>query len=472
MITRAKRSGVLALSSILMIVPFLVITYYDDLSKEGIRRMVRVENEKITTREEVVDGNTNKQIIPPFHEICPEDYPPQHAMLHDDRSDMIGEYETFWKGETGHWNEGDDVPEIFSGENHYFAVWTPETWYETEASVWNATAQALQSNNITEDDYVHNHEAYIVGYKAGWVDPKTHIKDGEDIVVKEVLEGDWVGFSSWWIGNFGHFVHDHLPTIAFLRSSVPETTKFLLVDSKISRNIIKAVDAEFYENRVKWINQDDIYRVTGKLHVAIRRNHHISIGCCAAFDPMRQWIADVKPDVPEKRTVVFYSRGGSKDTHHGRVLQHEDQVLHHVKDKMKQHNLQEELVIFNGRDEVSGNTLDVIKQAEIFRSAKTIIGPHGSGLGGNFIWTYPYPKTCGERTQLLEFMPGTDALEVQHGPWVSYYNTIRKWPLDYHNILYTSESNFKKTYINLNDLDKALDYMWGGGSPALNSVPK
>lgn len=43
------------------------------------------------------------------------------------------------------------------------------------------------------------------------------------------------------------------------------------------------------------------------------------------------------------------------------------------------------------------------------------------------------------------------------------YANIRKWPLEYHTLLYTSDSTRNATQINLDTFDDALDAMWGSG---------
>jgi len=202
---------------------------------------------------------------------------------------------------------------------------------------------------------------------------------------------------------------------------------------------------------------------------------------------MRQWIAQARPHMThndnerDHRLIVYYSRQPhtyvtSKTMafpKHGRVMErnHEGQVLKTIIQAMQRHNLKEEFVIFNGKHHNSSEPLPMELIFNIFRNAKTIIGPHGTGIGGNFAWTNPFPTNCAERTQILEFIPGTESVAVANThPFTSYYNIIRKWPLDYHNIVYSKNSTLNTTYIDLDDLNSALDYMWGGGDPSSNSL--
>lgn len=284
--------------------------------------------------------------------------------------------------------------------------------------------------------------------------------------------------------NTSSTVHDHLPTIAYLRSIIPPTTKMLLVDNKTTRNVLSFIDPEFTRDRIHWINRDVVYHIKGSLTVSVPLGIPAVSGCCGGFDPMRQWMAEIHPDNPAKKHVVYYSRGMSTDTHHGRVLErkHEEDVIAHIKAAIAKYGRNEEIVIFTGQKD--GKTMPVPDQYNIFRGASTIIGPHGSGLGGNFVWANPFATNCEERTQLLEFIPGQESAQVQN-LYASYVSTrltdslvlfrrlltrllklkfgqIRKWPFSYHNILYTKESTSQTTYINIQDLDDALEAMWGG----------
>lgn len=400
------------------------------------------------------NNNAKEKEVIPIGEICPQDWPPSHAMLHDRRQDVVHDFEETTGKETDMWNgRFDDTPELAVRHNVRYSVWHGLEHHVY--SVWDP-------ENV--DDYVGKD----FRSSSGWCRPTE--KEASQ-PVKEVLEGDWAAFSTWHNNVYGHFVHDHLPTIAYLKSSVPESTKFLLVDYNVTRMVIEQVDPVFYK-RIKWINERDVYHVQGSLTVALRLSYEITMGCCGAFDPLRKWLAEAHPYVPDKKIVLYYQRR-SKDTTNGRVLDeaHEAEVLRLIRSAMNRyHTNDEELVIFNGLDPKTGDTMSIADQFALFRRARTIIGPHGSGIGGNFAWTNPFPTNCEERTQLLEFLPGKETPDVHNHPYVTHYNTVRKWPLDYHNILYTAESTSGTTFVNLQDLDDALRFMWGGGDASLKSV--
>mmetsp|Transcript_7571 Transcript_7571/g.11015 ORF Transcript_7571/g.11015 Transcript_7571/m.11015 type:complete len:474 (+) Transcript_7571:82-1503(+) len=386
--------------------------------------------------------------ITPFTDICPAEYPPSHATLHDEHHEVayynhiLHEQNSAWNRFFNNSERPHDLPKIHEFENYHYAAWKQERKYVTEASAW------LKSDPNT---------TAISG--PGWVEPKKELLAQKDV---QTLVGDHVAFNSWFPGNFGHFAHDWLPTIALLKHLVPSTTRFLLVDDPLIRKFLTFLDPRFTEHRVEWIQFDSVYYIDGKLTLHVPDGIPNVYGCCTDWDPLRQWIAEQHPDRPEKDLVVFYSRSGSTEVAHGRILNldTERKAMARIQQKMMQHNRgNHTLIKFNGQDG-QGNTLSIAHQFSMFRRASTYIGPHGSGLGGNFLWMDPFSSKCEERPKILEFMPGPNSAQVQE-MYASYYSNIRKWPLDYHNLLYTEESTPEITQINLDYLDEALDAMWG-----------
>ena len=231
---------------------------------------------------------------------------------------------------------------------------------------------------------------------------------------------------------------------------------------------------------------DEVFHIKGQLTVAITQGIPIARqGCCGAFDPLRKWMSEKHPFNPAQKIILFYTRGGLNNHKLGRAIGEYDEkeVLNHIRAAMTKYNRPEELVIFNGQE--NGVTMSFENQFKLFRSASSIIGPHGSGFGGNFAWTNPFPTNCEEKVKLLEFIPGQDSATVQK-LYVSYVSPswdislsflafaathsfvlllqflmFRKWPFDHHVLLYTKDSNRRKTYIDLQALDDALDSMWG-----------
>eukprot|EP00551_Chaetoceros_affinis_P002134 CAMPEP_0203637584 /NCGR_PEP_ID=MMETSP0088-20131115/3874_1 /ASSEMBLY_ACC=CAM_ASM_001087 /TAXON_ID=426623 /ORGANISM="Chaetoceros affinis, Strain CCMP159" /LENGTH=458 /DNA_ID=CAMNT_0050492053 /DNA_START=123 /DNA_END=1499 /DNA_ORIENTATION=- len=281
---------------------------------------------------------------------------------------------------------------------------------------------------------------------------------------RTVIHGDAAAFFGFFPTNFGHCLHDNFPMVAFLRSIVPEHTKFILPNTEMYKKLLTFIDPSFVENRVYFFDANEIVTVEGgTLTVAKADSLIVGEYGNTLFRPLRHWIFENHPEhytQPEDKVIVFHTRN-SAHTEHGRVLepQHEQDILALIRAAMEKYNRKEELVIFSGQDG-AGNILPLEEQFDTFRRASTIIGPHGSGLANN-IWTYPFPTECNERVQMLEFMAGSDTPQVQHPPFNGYYWVMRGMPIDWHQVLYAANSTRYTTWINLEVFKEALDDMWG-----------
>ena len=62
---------------------------------------------------------------------------------------------------------------------------------------------------------------------------------------------------------------------------------------------------------------------------------------------------------------------------------------------------------------------------------------------------------------MLEFIGGNDCPSVQSPLFNGYYWVLRGMPIDWHQIEYASNSTGAATFVQLDDLQHALDSMWG-----------
>jgi hypothetical protein len=336
--------------------------------------------------------------------------------------------------------DGRDVPHLttLQGLSHY-ALW--KSGKDPQASAWNKTRE-------------------VEG--PGWVKP-------QETVEHEVLQGDYVAHFSWFEGVFGHIYDDSLTQIAYLKSLVPETTKWILTDTPLARNVLDFLDPEF-SKRIYWVKMGIPVSVNGTLTVAVMPKIPLFSGCCRPYDHLRKWVAETHPNKTAEKKIVYYSRD-STDTRHMRKVEayFEQRILTRIRQAMIRHGVKEELIVFNGQD-TEGKTMSIKDQYDIFRAARTVIGPHGAGMLGNIMWTDPLPETCDSRVQVIEFVPGLNSTQV-HPIYRSLFIRWRRWPLDFHVLLYTSNSTKESTFIDLDTLDEALDDVWGTGtSPISTSV--
>lgn len=287
------------------------------------------------------------------------------------------------------------------------------------------------------------------------------------------VDGDAAGYFGFFAGNYGNTLHENLPTVAYMREVLPPHTKFLLADDAagMMRKLIGFIDPTF-ESRIVWLKQLQPATVTGGGTLTISLSTNTSSGpeSSGAYNHilvpyLRRWIAEQHPrskNVPMNdgdRTVVFYSRAGTASE---RVLEkgHEQDVIASIERIKAEYGVANEVVVFTGHDPATGDLLSLEQQMNIFRRAKYIVGPHGSGLS-NVIWTDPNPPSCEDRVKMLEFIPGTDSTQVQV-LYNGYYWVLGGMPVEWSQILYAPNSTRHTSYVRIPELEDALRFMFGG----------
>ena len=303
----------------------------------------------------------------------------------------------------------------------------------------------------------------VVAKGLGWNPAPAH-----DIVPTRTLVGKFGFYTTWFTGHYGHFNHDYLPSLAYVRkmamTAYGDEARFILVDYHRNKELIKFMDPAFYE-LVEWIKIREVVIIEGEvLYIEPIGLPEMAGHAITAYQ--REWMVETHPfdqaDFDANKHVLYYDRVGSTGVNHGRVLDADLQkeIIIAIRAAMEKHGLgDQELVIFNGQKE-NGEAMSPEEQFQAFRRASTLIGPHGTGFS-NMIWTNPNPNSCENRTQLLEFVVGADVQQVQclYG---GYYRSFRALPIDYHEIFYQIPSTNAKTFISIPELENALDVMWGG----------
>ncbi len=279
---------------------------------------------------------------------------------------------------------------------------------------------------------------------------------------RTTIKGDSVAMFGFYADNFGHVLHDNFPLLAWLKETQPKYSTFILPGTKRYRQLIDFIDPQFSE-RIYFYEKNEVVTVEeGTLTVAYAGHKFLAHYGNTLFRYFRHWIFQNHPETypDDEKYLIFHTRGG-KYTTHGRVLdtEHEKDVLALIQHNMEKYNRKEKIVFFTGMDS-DGNILPYSEQYDIFRHASTIIGPHGSGLA-NIVWTQPFPKSCGDRVHFLEFIAGSDGMQVQSPMFNGYYWVLRGMPIDWHQITYAGNSTLETTYLRLNDVQVALDAMWG-----------
>ena len=290
--------------------------------------------------------------------------------------------------------------------------------------------------------------------------------------VRILPPGDYATYSGWYVGNFGHYIHDHVSKIAWLKDQVPSNTKFILPHLYLNEEIMKVVDDDFVKERVIWVDYDETVHVpeNGSLTVMVPHKNTL-FGAypqtgTVFTEHFRQWLESAhwkksKKKSKKSKKVIFYSRGSGGTSR--RIIDplHEEEILAMIRSKMIQYGRKEDdLVIFSGTDE-DGNMLSIEDQFDIFSSADTAIGPHGSGLA-NIIWMDP---RCNAGTKVLEFASSSHSTSIQGGSFWGYYMLYGSLPwIDYHYMYYMKDSESNAMHLDLVVFEQTLDDLWGTGS--------
>lgn len=265
---------------------------------------------------------------------------------------------------------------------------------------------------------------------------------------QKVLAGDYLCFHNWHNGDYKNLLMEFLPLLAWLdQEVVQKDTKFILLDLPVTKSVLSHLDPHFNENRLVWINPDEVIHVTGVLTVVMP----VSFRTQGFMSNLIFWLRSLYPEPVVRDKIIFFGRN-SAEVHNGHKIdpKNEAEAISVIRDKISKQlgRSGDELIIFNGLKE-NGQKISFEEQFELFSIAQTIIGPYGDGLA-NIVWSAAHPSIdCSHRTQILEFF-STD----------SFYSVFHGLPVDHHLIQFTRKSTSSTTFINITDLENALDSLW------------
>jgi hypothetical protein len=270
------------------------------------------------------------------------------------------------------------------------------------------------------------------------------------------LQGDHVVFVIDYHSTFAHILIDMLPTIAYLRETMPANTRLLLANARDrTRPILEQVDPEFAK-RIDYIDcpgdcrNQMVHIRNGSLTAVLPQSstRHMEL-----LDHARRWFMEIHApsrESLEQRTVVYYTRNNAS-AGHGRSMDKEEEgiMLQLIQDTLEKYNRPEKLVIFNG-------TESFLEQIALFQSANFVIGAHGGGLA-NLLLLLPTAQ-CEKRPVVLEFLNNPLTPVVQDGSFGrSYYSIYSSCPwVDYHHVLYDPSSREDNTFIKIDEFKDAL----------------
>lgn len=339
-----------------------------------------------------------------------------------------------------------DLPPLHYLKNGNYVIWSDGC--TCNQSAWNEQ-QIIEGSGWSDPFEIQEKDKENCLYYADQLWDRHKNEDFKKNPKRRSLKGNYVGFHSWWSNAYGHVIHDSLPLLAYLKASVDNSFKFLILNQSNIKNILKAFDKDFY-NRVEWIELGEVISVEGDLIVPTP-DHCPCIMANNLMSYLLDWISISSPKPIERNNIIFYTRHNVADL---RVLnlENEKDIIASLKKFLIDNKINGNLIIFSSKDE-NGNTLSVEEQISIFRSANTIIGPHGTGLS-NITWCDFDNNTP---IKLLEFCAGPlgYSAHVQQ-PFAGFQTLLKGLPMQHHMVLYEPHSTPTETFIDLKDFNAAL----------------
>lgn len=344
--------------------------------------------------------------------------------------------------------DGPDPP-ITCMSNASLVVWGNRQY--TRNSIWN------DNDIITGTGWVHPHEInnldkqcfLLPGCKStGERDWNLYRDTGrKEIDSTQTFNGNWLFFPAWQPDNYSHVITDNLPYLHYFLDQVREKhgpdVKLMLPHGHPLKNII-GIDLELYKNTI-WLRNNRKFIINGNLITTTPIKYP-----CVMYTKMQpsyvNWLDRVLPSVDKIENVIYYSRTNAG---HGRALapENEAKIIDCIKHKMKEMKIPGKLIIF------TGNKVGVHEQINTFRSAHTIIGPHGTGIV-NYMWTCS--NTRKAPVNLLEFICDDETSYIQH-EYNGYHHVSPGANVNWGHVIYTALSTKYKTYVDVNHVGYAIE---------------
>lgn len=176
------------------------------------------------------------------------------------------------------------------------------------------------------------------------------------------------------------------------------------------------------------------------------------------------WLGTIRPNSPSPPVVIYYARVDPSQAKHGRIMDsnHSKDIISLIEGSMERHNRAERLIEFDGTTDDNGQkrSMTILEQFDLFRSATTLIGPHGTGMA-NMIWM---DLESRDRPKVVEFTVGprnVGKFDDIIDPFAKTY-TSKYWglPFDYNHMLFAPNSTNSRAFVDLNVLDGVLDRLW------------
>lgn len=246
--------------------------------------------------------------------------------------------------------------------------------------------------------------------------------------------------------NYGHILHDIIPKLLYYDENSFEYDAVFTAGSKLMHDVLKTFDISF--KRISFLDFGSSFKAK-----AVKVENHLA-GHTRDIEKIRLFKNHIEryflnnPSKKEPKTLIYYSRSGDSSISNARRMETENEIkiIELLQQFAEINNLK--FCLYNGTLE-NGKRMPLIDQMNLFRTAKAVVGPHGSGLA-NLIFLDPdiTPAIC-------EFTSGTQKI-VQAGPFINLYYLLYGRIFEdfakYYAIPFTEDSTPVATKVEIENL--------------------
>lgn len=276
---------------------------------------------------------------------------------------------------------------------------------------------------------------------------------------QNVLTGKFCLFIGFFQNHYGHFLHDNLPIFEMLRRKLSKDTKFLIpYEHKTAQKILSLVDPE-WTSRIQLFDSRHPVSVSGETYFVNLAQTKLP----SKFHHLSDYREDLRralqkhEKIQNQECIVFCPRLGDNKNGRTNEPQQQKQILSMIRKTCSSKNFNAKISIFKHEDHKTPE-----QQKKFFENASIIIGVHGTALT-NMIWSNRMSSFNSKPLQVIEGVGLTEAYlnhpGVQQWNDLGYYRLFAEgFNVDWRHFFYhPSNLNFKNTYINISNIQRALE---------------
>lgn len=250
--------------------------------------------------------------------------------------------------------------------------------------------------------------------------------------------------------NYGHALLEVLPFLLYLSEHEKGYSHIITSETEVLKNVIKDLDIKL-SDRIKFIKQEYKFTCDELTFLPIYES-----GSLRDFNLIKNFknkLDLIDSNTENQKDKIIYCLRSDKAAKHGRKMnkKNESEIIKEL-DFFCKKNKKYELCIFDSLDD-NGETLTPKQQFDLFKSAKIIIGAHGTAMY-NSIFARSGVKIC-------EFTGGKNGINgdksfknFNRTVYFDYFGIKDK--IDYYSIPFDPNSNINDCSIDLKNLREFL----------------